>query len=153
LITSARLRDQLRDRRDVLGRIVGKLGEQQRVDGQRSADGNSDRGAVGLGLGNGIGAEIAARSRLVLDHEGLSELLLQAVRDQARHHVRRGARPERHHDLDALRRPLLRRGRGRDEQRCRQCDGQSSLHRVSRAFGDTINKFRSGHHRRRMRCR
>jgi hypothetical protein len=71
---------------------------------------------------------------------GLSELLLQAVRDQPRHHVRRGARPERHHDLDALRRPLLRRGSGRDEQRCRQCDGQSSLHRVSRAFGDAINK-------------
>ena len=52
----ARLRDELRDRRDVLARIVGQGREQQRVDGERSADADADGRAVGLGLGHQVGA-------------------------------------------------------------------------------------------------
>ena len=40
------------------------------------------RVAVGFGLGDRVGAGVAARARLVLDDEGLAELLLQAVGDQ-----------------------------------------------------------------------
>ena len=76
-----------------LARIVGQLGEQQRVDGERPADADADGGAVGRGLGDRVGAEIAAGARLVLDHEGAVRIFLRKpVGDQARHDVGRRAR-------------------------------------------------------------
>ena len=79
-------------------RIVGQLGEQQRVDGERPADADADGGAVGRGLGDGVGADVAAGARLVIDDEGLTELLLQMVGDHPGDHVGRRTGAERHDD-------------------------------------------------------
>ena len=95
----ARLRHQLGDRSDVGLGVVGQLGEQQRVDGKRPADADADGGAVGRGLGDRVGAGVAAGAGLVLDHERLAELFLQMIGNQARHHVGRRPGAERHHDL------------------------------------------------------
>ena len=112
----ARLRHQLGDRRDVGLGVVGQLREQQRVDGERPADADPDGGAVGRGLGHRVGADVAARARLVVDDERLTELFLQMVGDQAGDHVGRRARAERHDDLHGLGRPVLRgRGQGREQ--------------------------------------
>ena len=79
----ARLGDELRDRRDVLARIVGQIRKQQRVDGERAADAHADGGAVGRGLGHRVGGDIAAGARLVLDHEGALWIFLrQALGDE-----------------------------------------------------------------------
>ena len=103
------LRDQLRDRRDVLLRVVGQLGEQQRVDGERPADADADDRAVGLGLGDRVGAEIAAGARLVLHHESAARIFLaELIGDQPRHRVGRRAGAERHIDVHGLGRPALR---------------------------------------------
>ena len=88
----ARLRHQLGDRRDVGLGVVGQLGEQQRVDGERPADADPDGGAVGRGLGHRVGADVAAGAGLVVDDERLAELFLQMVGDQAGDHVGRRAR-------------------------------------------------------------
>ena len=106
----AGLRDQLRDRRDILLRIVGQLGEQQRVDRERPADADADGGAVGRGLGDRVGADIAARARLVLDDEGRCPHVSgrEPVGDHARDDVGRGAGAERHDDVHRFRRPGLR---------------------------------------------
>jgi hypothetical protein len=66
---------------EILARIVGQLAEQQGVDGERPRNADAERVAVRLGLGDRIGAEIAAGARLVLNQERLAELLRQPVRD------------------------------------------------------------------------
>ena len=73
--------------------------------------------AVGLGLGDRVGAGHAARARLVLDDEVLPELLLQPVGDQPRDGVGRRARAERHDDLHGPGGPILRTGRGGKRKR------------------------------------
>ena len=100
----ARLRGEDRDRRDVLGRVVGHLGEQQVVDHQRPDDAHPQRVAVGRGLGRRRRAGVAAGARAVLDHERLAEPLLQALGDDAREAVGRRAGDERHDDGDLPRR-------------------------------------------------
>ena len=107
----ARLRDQLRDRGDVLFRIVGQLREQQRVNGQRAADADADRGAVGRGLGDGIGADIAAGAGLVLDDErAVGIFFAQLVGDQPGDDIGRRSRTEGGDDMHGFWRPVLRGG-------------------------------------------
>ncbi len=77
---------------------------------------HQDRVAVGRGALGLPGAQRAARSGLVLDHEGGAKLLLQLGRDRAGDEVRRTARRERHDHRDGLGRPVLRLGRSRDGQ-------------------------------------
>ena len=104
----ARLRHQHGDQRKVLARVVGQVREQQRVDGERAADADADGGAVRRCLGHRVGAGIAARSRPVLDDEGLSGFLLELIGKEPRHHVGRRSGAERHDDADRFRRPVLR---------------------------------------------
>jgi hypothetical protein len=63
---------QLRNRGNVLGWIVRQFRKQQRVDRKRPADRNPNGGAVRLGLGDRVGAEIAACPRLVLDDKRMA---------------------------------------------------------------------------------
>jgi len=46
-----------------------------------------DRGAVGRGLGDRVGADIAARARAVLDHDLLAETGAELLRDDPRDDV------------------------------------------------------------------
>jgi hypothetical protein len=87
---NTRLGDQLSNRRDVLAGIVRQPREKQRVDGERPTDAHPESRAIGCGLCDYIGTEIAAGARLILhDKYGGGIFLLQAVDDQARHDVRR----------------------------------------------------------------
>jgi hypothetical protein len=97
----------------ISARIVRHAGEQQRIDRQRPADRQAERVAVGRGLGDRVGAEIAARARLVLDHEVLAELVLEVIGDQPHHQVGGRAGAERHDQLDRPGRPALRQGGNR----------------------------------------
>ena len=80
----ARLRHQHGDQCEILSRIIRKFAEQQRVDGKRAADADADGRAVRRGFGHGVGADIAARARPVLDDERSGRsLLMQVIGDQA----------------------------------------------------------------------
>jgi len=52
-----------------------------------NSGGNADRVAVGRGLGDRIGADIAARAGPVLDHDLLAEPVAQLLRQDARNDV------------------------------------------------------------------
>ena len=57
------------------------------------------RVAVGLGIERRLGADVAATTGLVFDHDGLAPLARQPVEDDARHEVGRPARRIRHDHL------------------------------------------------------
>ena len=127
----ARLRHQLRDRRDVFRRVVGQFRKQQRVDGERAADADADSGAVGRGFRDQIGGEIAAGAGLVLDQENTVGIFLgQPITDKPRHDVRRRTRPEWHQNVHGLGRPS-RRCRLR---RCRHAGREQQQQRHHNAF-------------------
>ena len=88
-----------RDRHEVLVGIERHLRHQR---GRRDeiAGGDQDRVAVGRRLGDGIGAERAARARAVLDHHRLAERLAELLPDQAGGHIGDAAGRERHDDAD-----------------------------------------------------
>src|SRR6185503_6657935 len=104
-----------RDGREILERVVGHLLHAGR-DGERAGADDADGVAVGLGLGDHVGAEHAGLAGAVLDHDGLLEDLGHALRDHARDHVVRPARRERHDQPDGLARKALRRRQRRREQ-------------------------------------
>ncbi len=104
-----------RDRREVLDRIVGHaLVERDRR--MRRVGGEQQRVAVGMRVRDRVCCDHPVGTRLVLDHEGMPERLLQILRDQARRRVGLAARRERRHDRHGARR--IRFGpRGRSRQR------------------------------------
>ena len=57
--------------------------------------------AVRVGLGDRVGAGVAARARLILDHERLPEFVLQIVGQHAADDIGRRAGRERHDEFDA----------------------------------------------------
>src|SRR5215467_8880207 len=79
-----------RDRRDVADEIEVELFVQRRVDRVVPPD-HEQRVAVGRRTYNRLGADIAAATRPVVDHELLAEALRQPLTDQARDDVRRAA--------------------------------------------------------------
>ena len=94
----ARLRDQLSHGRDVLARIVW----------QRTANTDAKRRSIRRGFRHGIGAEIAACARLVLDQECAPRVfLLQPLDDQARHDIRCRSRSKWHHNAYGFGGPIL----------------------------------------------
>ena len=70
--------------------------------------GEYQRVAVGLGLGDLGGADIAPGAGLVLDQDALPEPRRQPLRHDTRNRVAGAARTERHHELDRPRRVGLR---------------------------------------------
>ena len=58
------------DRREILARIVARIGIEARIDRDRAGVAEQQRVAVGLGLGDRAGAEIAAGAGAVIDHDG-----------------------------------------------------------------------------------
>ena len=94
---------QDRDRRDLLGRVVGQVLVEQRIGGERTGDGHAQRVAIGRGAGHRRGADIAARAGLVLDDERLAQALAQLVVDQPGHDIGRRAGTIRHDHLDRVR--------------------------------------------------
>ena len=68
-----RLAADHRDRCEILDRIIGQVAAEADRDCVRARGGDPDRRAVGRGLGDRIGADIAARAGAVLDHDLLAE--------------------------------------------------------------------------------
>jgi hypothetical protein len=69
--------------------------------------GADDEGvAVGLGLGDRVGRDIAAGAGLVLDDELLTEFFRQFCRDHPRQDVGGAAGRERHHEFHRPGRPV-----------------------------------------------
>ncbi len=112
-----------RRQRVVLERLVQPGADDMR--GRREKPGI----AVGLRLGDVIGADGAAGAGPVL-HEGrAAELRAQLRREDARRHVGETAGAERYHDADGLRRPGLRGGLERAQQCCD--NGNEACHRYT----------------------
>jgi hypothetical protein len=80
-------------------------GAEARGDRVRARGGDPDGVAVGRRLGDGIGADIAARSDAVLDHDLLADARAELLRDDARDDVRAAAGGERHDEADRPVRP------------------------------------------------
>ena len=91
-----------RDRREVPNRIEGHFGEEARVDRERPRRTHQDRVAVGRGLGDEVGADVAARARPVVDHDLLREALGELLRDDASDDVGAAARREGDDEADRL---------------------------------------------------
>ena len=89
-----------RDRLEILERIVGELGVEERVHHQRAVDRQQQRVAVGLGLGHGLGADDGVGAGAVVDDDLLAEVLAHLLADQPAEHVGRSARRERHDQRD-----------------------------------------------------
>ena len=108
-----------RDRREILDRIEGHFGEEARVDRERSRRAHQDRVTVGRGLGDDVGADIAARAGPVVDHHLLREAHGESLRDRARDDVGAAARGKGHDEADRLRGVGIGR-RGRAQRRYRE---------------------------------
>ena len=85
--------DDARDRRDVADEIEIELVVERRVDRVRRR-GQEERVAVGRRVHDGLGADIAAGARPVLDDELLAEPLRQPLPHQPRDDVGRAAGAE-----------------------------------------------------------
>ena len=85
----------LRDRREVLDRIVRHLGVETGIDRMRRHRCDEQRVAVGRRLRDHVGADIAARADLVLDEELLVEQLRELGGEDASRRCRSVRRPRR----------------------------------------------------------
>ena len=96
-----------RDRREASHRVVGKVALER---GHRAMGrgGEEESVAVGRGLGDEVGADGAARARLVLDHDRGSQLFREARGDEARDDVGAGRGRVRDDDRDRARGEALR---------------------------------------------
>ena len=100
---------QLRDRREVLDRIVGQVVEQRGVHRDRGR-GHQQRVAVRLGARGLSHADVAGRAAAIFDDDALPERLRHEGRKDAADDVGRSARRERHDHRD---RPVRIFGSGR----------------------------------------
>jgi hypothetical protein len=110
-----------RDRRDIAYEIEIEIPVERDVH-RVGRDWHQDRVAVGFGLRDVFGGEVAAGARLVLDHELLTEAFRQMLPGKPRNDVRRAAGRERHDQTYRSRRIGLRpsdtrQGRRRDSAR------------------------------------
>ena len=116
------------DRREALLRIVGLVRVKADVDRQWPGCTEKNRVAVGLRAGDKLGADVAARACLVLDHDRLAQLRLQALGQPACQRIGRPARRKRHHQRDRARRKIGRgKGRGQCCTRRKACCGHGAL--------------------------
>ena len=111
-----------RDRREIADEIEAEVAVERGVEhvGQHRAE---HRVAVGRRARGGFGADVARKSRPVLDHERLAEQVRQPLPDEARHDVGRVAGRKADHDPHRPRRIGLREraaGCGRQQGRNRR---------------------------------
>ena len=97
-----------RHRREVLGRIIGKLAVEAGCNRQPAGRAHQDRVTVGGGLRHALGAHHAARARHVFNHGRVAERPAHAFGDDACGKIGRTARREGHDDPHGLRRVALR---------------------------------------------
>jgi hypothetical protein len=91
--------DELRDRDEILERIVRQVLEQRRVDGDRRR-GEEQRVAVGRRPRRHAHAGVASGARPVVDDDGLAQRSMQRGRENVGDDVGRPARRERHDQGD-----------------------------------------------------
>jgi hypothetical protein len=92
----ARLRDELRDGRDILVRVVWQVRKQECIGRKRAANADAEGSAIGRCFCYDVGGEIAARAWFVFDQEcGVGVFLHQGLGDEPRHDVGRRSGPER----------------------------------------------------------
>lgn len=91
--------------REILLRFVGQFGVEELVDQHRGAERQQQGVAVGRGLGDGIGAQDAGGTTLVIHHHGLTDALGQGLAHGAGDDVRSAASVERHNQPYRLGRP------------------------------------------------
>ena len=106
---------ELRDWREVAHGVERQALEKAGVDRERPG-GKQQRVAIGRGACHDLGADVAGRTGLVVDHHLLLQTVLQMARDDARDRIRPAAGRPRHHEANRLL------GVGR-ESRC-ACDHQ-----------------------------
>ena len=129
-----------RHRHDVLVRVVGHFLSHGEIGAECARPAEPDGVAVGRGLGDRIDPDHGAGTRLVLDHDRLSQLLLQALLDDARHRIRAAARREADDEADRLvgegsRRWERAHGQGDgDDGGCKSSDVPRHVHFLSRFF-------------------
>ena len=90
---------QFHQRGEITHHIIGLFLVEARVDHQRAGV-HHQRGAVRLGAGDKIAADIAACPRMIFHDEGAVELFPQMSRQHPRQHVRRSAGREAGDDAD-----------------------------------------------------
>ena len=105
-----RVEEQVRDRLQVLLRIVGNGLEQELVVDGGLARHHADGVAVGRGFHAGARADVLAAAGTVLHHDRLVPGLLQFIGERAGEHVAAAAGRQRKHDPHRPRRIILRRG-------------------------------------------
>ena len=107
----------MHDRREILDRVVGRLGLQRGGGRMRGRVGEPHGVAVGLGAGDRLAAERGAGADAVVDHDLLAEPLGQPLADDAGDDVGAAAGLERHDQADRpFARPFVR-GRLRRQRR------------------------------------
>jgi hypothetical protein len=109
------------ERGEVLHRVEGQRGVQRGVDGV-AGEAQQQRVAVGRGLGDRVGGDVAARAGLVLDDDGAAQRGTHADGQRARQRVGRAAGGRADEDTHG-RVADLRAGTGGKGQ-CGQCGGR-----------------------------
>ncbi|MCY1302602.1 hypothetical protein D9M70_522670 [compost metagenome] len=111
---------QIGDGHEVLGRVVGQFREQSQVDGPGVVGAQHQGVAIRRRLDHVAHGDLAAAAGLVLDDNGLPQLLAQAGLDRPRQDVRRAAGRQRHDQGDGTIRKRRCAGRRPDERRTGQ---------------------------------
>ena len=117
-----------RYRREILQRIVGRLAADERRDDEGAAGREQDGVAVGLRLGDEVGADASIAAGPVVDDDRLPQALMHAGRELARDDIGAAARRERQHDMNRPRRETFDRlgcaGAGRDQHAAQQAESE-----------------------------
>ena len=113
------------DGREILHRIERQFAVEAGIDGERN-DRHQQRVTVRRGLGDDIGADVAARAAAVVDHHCLPHAVGKFLAHRAGDDVGGAARRKRHDHADCFMRISLRRRRG---ARCRQRQRGKPFHR------------------------
>jgi hypothetical protein len=121
-------RHHLRDRREILERVVLGILHYERNGGDRRRR-EEERVAVARGARRDLVTDEPRRARAIVDHELLPQRRGKMRSEQTRDRVRAPAGRGRHDDAHGLRGPFgLGAGPGRDDQQCAQQKPGESTH-------------------------
>ena len=109
------------DRCEILARIVAGILVERGADRQRAGVAQQQRVAVGIALGDRLGADRAAGAGTVVDHDFLAEHVADLVGDGAADDRGAAAGRERNHQRDGAGGIVLRTRRIGGEARTEQC--------------------------------